>query len=40
MKDLYNKNYKTLESKIEEYARRWKTSQVHGLVELILGKWV
>jgi hypothetical protein len=25
MKDLYNKNYKTLKKEIEEDTRRWKT---------------
>jgi hypothetical protein len=37
VKDLYNKNYKTLKKETEEYARRFgKTSHVHVSAELIL----
>ena len=36
VKDLYDKNFKSLEKEIEEDLRRWKDlSHVHGLAGLI-----
>jgi hypothetical protein len=35
VKDLYGKNYKSLEKEIEEDLREWKISHVNGLVVLI-----
>jgi hypothetical protein len=35
VKDLYNENYKTLKNEIEKDARRWKTSHVYGMAELV-----
>jgi hypothetical protein len=35
VKDLYDKNSKSLKKKIEEDLRRWKISRAHGLAGLI-----
>jgi hypothetical protein len=35
VKDLYDKNFKSLKKEIEEDLRRWKISHVHGLAGLI-----
>jgi hypothetical protein len=38
VKDFYIENYKTLKNKIKEDSRSGKSSHVHGLTELVLGK--
>ena len=40
MKDLYNRNYKTLIKDIKEYTNKLKDICVHGSEELILLNWL
>jgi hypothetical protein len=35
MKDLYDKNFKSLKKEIEEDLRRWKDLHAHGLAGLM-----
>jgi hypothetical protein len=35
MKDLYSENHKTLKKKLKKTPENWKTSQAHGLADLM-----
>ena len=40
VKDLYDKNFKSLKKEIKEHLRRWKELHAYGLVGSIHQKWL